>query len=114
MLLGFALLFTTVSSSWAMPPRQHSLRGIVESIDQSTHTMTVAPMKGGQPLVFVWKDSTRFRQCWSRLCSGALQNGSPVKIYYRREIGQFVPREVNLQSDAAMSCAIGQCCGRRS
>ena len=114
MLLGFALLFTTVSSSWALPPTQHGFRGVVESIDRSTHTLTVAPMKGGQPLVFVWNDSTRFRQGWGRLCSGALQEGAPVKIYYRREIGQLVPREVNLRSDAGRPCASGQCCGKRS
>ncbi len=113
MFLGAALLFTTVNSSWALPPRQHAVRGVIESIDQRTHTLTVTPTKGGAPLVFVWKDSTRFRQGWSRFCSGALQNGSPVKIYYRREIGQLVPREINLRSDAGTPCASGQCCGKR-
>ena len=113
MLLSAALLFTTVNSSWALPPRQHAVRGVIESIDQSTHTLTVTPTKGGKPLVFAWKDSTRFRQGWSRLCSGALQVGAPVKIYYRREIGQLVPCEVNLRSNAGTPCASGQCCGRR-
>ena len=107
------LLFTTVNSSWALSPRQHSVSGVIESIDQSTHTLTVTPTKGGKPLVFAWKDSTRFRQGWGRLCSGALQEGAPVKIYYRREIGQLVPREVNLHSDAGTPCASSQCCGKR-
>jgi hypothetical protein len=113
MLLGTALLFTSAISSWALPPKQHAVRGVIESIDQSAHTLTVAPANGNKSLVFVWKDSTRFRQGWSRLCSGALQKGATVKIYYRREIGQLVPREVSLRSEAGTPCASGQCCGKR-
>ena len=109
-----ALLFASANSGWALPPRQHAVRGVIESIDQSTHTLTVTSTQGGKPLVFAWKDSTRFRQGWSRLCSGALQKGAPVKIYYRREIGQLVPREVNLRGDSGTSCASGQCCGKLS
>ncbi len=112
-LLGAALLFASASSGWALPPRQHAFRGVIESIDQSAHTFTVAPADGKQSLVFVWKDSTRFKQSGSRVGSGALQIGEPVKIYYRREIGQLVPREVTLSSAAASGCLTATCALKR-
>ena len=104
MLLGAAMLFAVANSTWALPPRQHALRGVLENIDQSAHTLTVAPANGSKTLVFVWKDATRFKQGWSRFCSGALHKGTPVTVYYRREIGQLVPREVNLRSEPATPC----------
>jgi hypothetical protein len=113
-LLVAAMVFGSVSSRWALPPRQHAVRGVIESMDPSTHTLTVAPANGSKALVFVWKDSTRFKQGWSRFCSGALKKGAPVTVYYRREIGQLVRREVNVRGEAGMPCAIGECCGKRS
>jgi hypothetical protein len=106
-LLGAALLFASANSGSALPPRQHAVRGIIESIDQSAHTFTVAPANGKQSLVFVWKDSTRFKQGGSRLCGGALEQGQPISLYYRREVGQLVPREVSLRNETATTC---KCC----
>lgn len=113
MLIGAALLFASAGNGWALPPRQHAVRGVIESFDQGTHTLTVAPASGKKSLVFVWKDSTRFKQGWNRLCSGALQKGTPVTVHYRREIGQLVPREVTLRKDAPTPCATGECCAKR-
>jgi len=108
-LLGTALVFASLSSSWALPPRQHAVRGAIESIDPSAHTLTVTPTNGKQTLVFVWKASTRFKQRGSWLCSEALEMGAPVTVHYRREIGQLVPREVSLRGDAPTRCATGGC-----
>jgi len=113
-LIGAALLVTSASSSWALSPRQHAVRGVIESINHNAHTLAVAPANGKKSLVFVWKDSTRFKQGWSRLCSGALQKGAPVTVHYRREIGLLVPREVNLRSDAGTPCVAGECCSKGS
>ena len=111
----FAAAFIVATpSGWALPPRQRSASGVIASIDYKTHTLTLAPTKGAEPLVFVWKDSTRFKQRGSRICSGALEPGLPVKVSYRREIGQFVPREVSLRTDAATRCTTGECCAKRS
>ena len=106
--LGVALLAS--STTWALPPRQHSVRGVIEHIDHKAHTLTLAPANGSKPLVFVWKDSTRFNQRWNRICHGALEPGPSVRVSYRREIGQLVPREVKLQSDPATRCTTGECC----
>lgn len=108
--IGVALLFASASHSWALPPRQYVARGVIQSIDGRMRSFTLERAKGGEPLVFVWKDSTRFTQRGNRVCNGALQGGLEAKVYYRREIGQLVPREVNLRSEAPTGCTTVECC----
>jgi hypothetical protein len=114
LLVGGALLFASATESRALPPRQHVVSGIITSIDYESHTITLAPAKGDKTVVFVWKDFTRFSHGWSRICLGALQPGQPVKVHYRREVGQLVPREVNLRKETPTRCTTGGCCGKRS
>ncbi|SRR6266508_4850146 len=113
-LLGGALLLASATEIRALPPRQHSVSGIIASIDYDAHTISLTPEKGDKPLVFVWKDRTRFSQGWSRICLGALEPGQPVKVHYRREVGQLVPYEVNLRKEVPTRCATRACCGKRS
>ena len=110
--VGVALLAS--STTWALPPSQHAVRRTIESIDRNAHTLTLLSPNGSNPLDFVWKDSTRFVLGASRICSGALEPGQPVKLYYRREFGQLVPREVSLRTDAPKGCKTGECCGKGS
>ena len=114
LLLGGALLLASAIESRALPPRQHAASGVIASIDYDTHTITLAPSKGDKPLVFVWKNHTRFSQGWSRICLCALEAGQNVKVYYRREVGQLVPREVNLRKETSARCTTGECCAKRS
>ena len=109
-----AAFVVATPSGWALPPRQHSASGVIASIDHKTHTLTLAPSKGAEPLVFVWNDSTRFKQRGSRICIGALEPGHAVRISYRREIGQLVPREVGLRAETTTRCTTGDCCAKRS
>ena len=110
LLLGGSLLLASVTQSGALPPRQHSVSGVITGIDYDARTITLAPSKGDKPLVFVWKNSTRFSQGWSRICLGALEPGHSVKVHYRREIGQLVPREVSLRTKTSTRCTPGGCC----
>ena len=110
LLLGGALLLITVTESRALPPRQHAVSGVITGIDYDARTITLAPSKGDKPLVFVWKNSTRFSQGWSRICLGALEPGHSVKVHYRREIGQLVPREISLRTKTSTRCTTGGCC----
>jgi len=105
--LGFVLL--TTSSGWAMPPIPQTARGTIQNIDYSARTLTVTTASEAKPLVFVWKDSTRFTQRGKRICSGALEAGLRVKVHYRREVGRLVPREVSVRSDADTPCTNGKC-----
>lgn len=114
LLLGGALLLASATESSALPSRQHSISGVIKAIDYDAYTITLVPSKGDKPLVVVWKDSTRFSQGWSRICLGALETGQSVKVYYRREVGQLVPREVNLRKETPTRCTTGGCCAKRS
>lgn len=91
LLIGF---LTTSFESYALPPRQHAARGVIESIDHAKRTLVLVDPKTRTSRVFVWNDSTRFRQDGSRTVAEALQAGMEVKGYYRKEIGRFVLREV--------------------
>ena len=113
LLLGGALLLASATESRALPPRQHSASGVIIGVDYDAHTITVAPPKGDN-FVFVWKDSTRFSQGWRRICLGALEPGQSVKVHYRREIGQLVPRDVNLRTETPTRCTTAECCAKRS
>lgn len=112
--VAVAAFVAATINGWALPPRQHSVSGVITDIDHEGHAITLAPSKGHQPLVFVWKDSTRFSRGWSRVCLGTFQPGQPVKIYYRREVGQLVPREVSLRTKTATRCTSGGCCAKGS
>jgi hypothetical protein len=106
------LLLAATPKLWALPPYQHTASGVIKAIDYNTHTITLASPKGDQ-LVFVWKDSTRFSQGWRRICLGALEPGQPVKVHYRREVGQRVPREVSLRKETPTRCTTGACCAKQ-
>lgn len=108
-----ALLLAGTNHGWALPPLEHSVSGIIREINHESRTLTLAPGKGVQTLQFVWKDFTRFSQGRIRICRGALESGQPVRIYYRREVGQLVPSEVKLRGDTPTRCATGGCCARR-
>jgi hypothetical protein len=107
------LLLAATSNLWALPPLQHAISGVIKAIDYDAHTITLAPPKGDD-LVFVWKESTRFSQGWSRICLGALKAGQSVRVHYRREIGQLVPRDLNLRTETPTRCTAGGCCAKRS
>lgn len=108
------LLFAATEPGWALPPMQHSVSGVIKTINYEAHTITLVATEGDQPLTFVWKDYTRFSQGWSRICLGALEPGQSVRISYRREVGQLVPREVGLRTKTTTCCASGGCCAKRS
>jgi hypothetical protein len=114
LLVGSALLLVSATESRALPPRQHAVSGVIKAIDYDAHTITLAVAKGDKPLVFVWKDHTRFSQGWSRICLGAMEPGQSVKVHYRREIGQLVPRKVSLRKETTARCTTGGCCAKRS
>src|SRR2546425_7879018 len=75
------VLLATTSTVWARPPRTHSLRGVVESIDCASQTIALKSKDGTTPLTFVWNDSTRFtRKGGCARCS--LDSGQTVRVSY--------------------------------
>ena len=98
--VGAGLLLAATNMGWALPPRTHSLRGVVESIDCASQTIALKSKDGTTPLAFVWNDSTRFsRKGGCARCS--LDSGQTVRVSYRRELGQNVLREVSTKNASA-------------
>lgn len=98
--VGVGLVFAATNTGWALPPRTHSLRGVIESIDCPSQTITLKSKDGATPLTFVWNDSTRFsRRGGCAKCS--LDAGQSVRVSYSRELGQNVLREVSTKSASA-------------
>ena len=96
-------LLTSGFESHARPPRQHAARGVIESIDHARRTLVLVELKTGASRTFVWNDSTRFRQDGKKIAADALQPGTAVKGYYRREVGRLVLRELRWSNTAPSS-----------
>lgn len=94
-----SLLLATTASGWAIPPRQHAASGVIVELDRSQRRLT---LKSASPLELVWSDRTRFV---GHCPACHLNVGQAVKIYYRREAGQNVLREVSFK---AGTCQPGQ------
>ena len=102
-------LLVATLNTWSFPPVQHSATGVIASIDFAARTLTLASPQDAKPQVFIWNKGTRFTQRGSTICSGALVSGHPIKVSYRREVGEFVLRTVSLRSDAPARCR-SECC----
>ena len=98
--VAVALLFAATTDVQTLPPRQHSVQGMIEAIDWASRTITLKFKYGAAPLTFVWNDSTRFsRQGGCAKCS--FDSGRTVHGWYRREVGRNVLREVSTKDAAA-------------
>jgi len=99
---GLCLAFT--SSSWALPPRQHSVSGVIAKLDWSRREITLKSAGDAPGMLLAWNDRTRFtKPAGCVQCSLAV--GRQVGIYYRRELGQNMLREV---SSKGGTCKQGQ------
>jgi hypothetical protein len=94
------LLLAATSTGWALPPRQHSISGVVESIDCPSHTITLKSKDGSAPLTLVWNESTRFAHKGG-CARGGLEHGATVRVSYRREVGQNVLHEMSAKGASA-------------
>ncbi len=90
-LLGLTL---AAFETQARPPVQHPAQGVVQSIDPTNHTLVLTEPKAATSRTFIWKDSTRFRVGGQKASPDSLHAGQPIKVYYRRESGKLVLREV--------------------
>ena len=102
-LFGVLLLMGVLTSAFesqALPPRQHAARGVIESIDHAKQTLVLVGPKTNARRIYVWNDSTRFRQDGKKTTHETLQGGMTVRGYYRREVGRFVLRELRWSNTA--------------
>jgi hypothetical protein len=98
-LAATSALLTIATTTWALPPRQHSVRGVIRDIDRANRTITLKSAKRTPDAAFSWNDHTRFAKLGGcAACS--LRSGQIIRVRYRREIGMNVLREVTLNSES--------------
>lgn len=88
-----ALLAATPEAS-AFPPTAHLETGVVTAIDCVSRSIAIQPKPGASAKNFVWNDGTRFSHRGG-CAQGGIEQGQTVRVYYRREYGQNVLREVS-------------------
>ena len=98
--LLFAGMLTGGFESHALPPLQHPARGAIESVDHAERTLVLVDSKTRTSRIFLWNDSTRLRKNGVKVSADFLRTGIEVKGYYRKEVGQFVLRELRWSDPA--------------
>lgn len=95
-----ALLLMGCSTSRSYPGPVHGLtfNGAVQSIDPQNHRLTVAPLKPGEPVVFLWDESTKFWKTGTPISPESLERTWPVKIHYHESGGQLLAHHVYIQT----------------
>lgn len=81
MLIG--LLLAMHGHAWARPPRASERCGVLDRVDQRTHSLIVRSPQSGKPLEIVWKNNTRF--IWKgKFAPGSLpREGDRICVFYR-------------------------------
>jgi hypothetical protein len=103
LLFGGALFLLLNGESKALPPIQHLMAGRIVAVDYDAQTFSVlAP--NGRTQEFVWNESTRFSARGHSLCKCALQIGGQTKLFYRREVGRLVGRDVSFRAASTICC----------
>lgn len=107
--LGIVSLICLLVASWlwagcttlrTYPGPVHGLtfNGTIESINLKDHRLTVAPLKLGEPTVFVWESSTKFWKSAVPIRSEPLEPTWTVRVHYHEDSGQLVTHHVYVQT----------------
>ena len=97
--LFMALLMGCVTSrNYPGPLHGLTFNGTVQSIDHKDHRLTVAPLKPGEPVVFLWKDSTKFWKNGAPIRPESLEATWPVRIHFHATSGQLITHHVYVQA----------------
>ena len=95
------LLWAGCAASRTYPGPVHGLtfNGTVKSIDLQGHRLTVAPLKPGEPTVFVWESTTKFWKNGVPIRPESLEPNWPVRVHYHHATsGQMMPHHVYVQA----------------
>lgn len=92
--LAAGTLLAATPEARAFPPTAHLETGVVTVIDCVNRSISIQPKPGAAPKSFVWNDGTRFSHRGG-CAQGGIEQGQTVRVYYRREYGQNVLREVS-------------------
>ena len=103
------IILLAASLAQAFPPRMHSERGTVASIDPKSQTITLLVCCEKQQ--FAWRDWTRIRIDGRNVTPQNIPVGAFVRVSYRHEIGAQALYELRSSEPRAM-CAACLACAR--
>lgn len=98
-LLLFAVLLAGCASSRSYPGPVHGLtfNGTIKSVDLKEQRLSVAPLKPGESVTFVWDDSTKFWKKGVPIKAETLEPTWPVRIHYHTESSQPTAHHVYVE-----------------
>lgn len=86
------LILLGVFTADGFPPRMHSARGVVSSVDTKAYRLSLRVCCDTEE--FVWRKWTRVRLPGGEKKPANIPIGTPVRVSFRRELGQNVLYEV--------------------
>ncbi len=101
-LLNLLLAGCADSRGYPGPVHGLSLSGTIRSIDLQNHRLTLAPIKPGEPVVFVWESNTKFWQNGVPIQPESLERTWLVRVHYHMSSGQRVAHHVYVQTPYPM------------
>ncbi|MBI3427909.1 MAG: hypothetical protein HY011_33720 [Acidobacteria bacterium] len=90
LILAFAgLLWSGCASHRAYPGPIHGLsfNGTVQSIDLTNQSLTLLPLKPGEPVVFAWDRSTKFWKNGIPIRPDEVEPGKSVRVHFHPASG---------------------------
>lgn len=79
-------------------PHGPTFNGTIQSADLVAHRLTIAPLKSGKPVVFVWDEQSRFWANGLRVDPSFLQAGEVVRIHYWVSEDRWAVQHLYLQT----------------
>jgi hypothetical protein len=92
------LMGCSTSRNYPGPVHGLTFDGTVQSNDIQKHRLTVVPLKSGEPVVFLWDNSTKFWKTGIRIDPESIERSWPVRIHYHETDGQLVAHHVYVQT----------------
>ena len=98
-LLLFAVMLASCATSrdYAGPVHGQTFNGTIKSIDLKEHRLTAVPFKTGEPVVFLWDDSTKFWKKGVPIKADVLEPTWPVRVHYHTASGQATAHHVYME-----------------
>ena len=99
-LLLVGLLWAGCAVSRPYPGPVHGLmfNGTVQCLDRQNHSLTLAPLKPGEAVVFLWEESTKFWKNGVPIRPESLEPNWPVRVHYHTSSGQRTAHHVYVQN----------------
>lgn len=102
LVVGFLLALSVWLGGAGIPnstPGPQSDEGVILLMDYSGRNLTIQSAECGQRVTFFWTPATQFIRGGQRVLAESFEAGMEVRVFYRREAGRNMLREVTWHKD---------------